>query len=155
MDHTIDRLWFLLRVLFVLKVLFVLRFFNGFDYEKPPFLATICHALTSPRISDFNPSMKVPNNYFSDQSLVWLDSLSNLVCPLLNCLHVGTPWVCSNQSYHWIASPSRCLVVAKISFRARNPPDRVFIFPSREVHPHAWVWRVHRRFSLRGVLSAI
>ncbi|RRT80372.1 hypothetical protein B296_00004292 [Ensete ventricosum] len=50
MNRSNGWLWYLLRVLIVLKVLrvlivlkvlFVLRFFNGFDYEKPPFLATM------------------------------------------------------------------------------------------------------------------
>ncbi|RWW54253.1 hypothetical protein BHE74_00039174 [Ensete ventricosum] len=33
----------------------------------------------------------------------------------------------------------RSLVEAKISFSARDPPGWVSIFPSKEVHPHAWV----------------
>ncbi|RRT83804.1 hypothetical protein B296_00016797 [Ensete ventricosum] len=43
MDPTIGWLWFLLCVLLIiLKVLlFLLRFFNEFDHEKPPFLATM------------------------------------------------------------------------------------------------------------------
>ncbi|RWV88916.1 hypothetical protein GW17_00048963, partial [Ensete ventricosum] len=36
MHHAVGWLWFLLCVL-----LFVLRFFNKFDHEEPPFLATI------------------------------------------------------------------------------------------------------------------
>ncbi|RRT49202.1 hypothetical protein B296_00031598 [Ensete ventricosum] len=39
------------------------------------------------------------------------------------------------------------LVVAKITFHARDPPNRVSFFPSRKVHPHAWVWRVRHKFS--------
>ncbi|RRT84416.1 hypothetical protein B296_00004648 [Ensete ventricosum] len=112
MDRTIGWLWFLFHVLLIIFkiLLFMLRFFNGFDHEKPPFLAMMfaalglvvmpiqtfrgsvmnygkeiaaisvydCGALTSPWISGFNPLMKVPNNCFPDQSLVYLDSLSNL-----------------------------------------------------------------------------
>ncbi|RZS07521.1 hypothetical protein BHM03_00038377 [Ensete ventricosum] len=33
----------------------------------------------------------------------------------------------------------RSLVEAKISFSVRDPPGWVSIFPSKEVHPHAWV----------------
>ncbi|RWW28465.1 hypothetical protein GW17_00007060 [Ensete ventricosum] len=33
----------------------------------------------------------------------------------------------------------RSLVEAKISFSAQDPPGWVSIFPSKEVHPHAWV----------------
>ncbi|RWW55778.1 hypothetical protein BHE74_00037546 [Ensete ventricosum] len=38
-----------------------------------------CCTFTSPRISDFRPSIKVPKSCFLDQSIVWLDKRSNLV----------------------------------------------------------------------------
>ncbi|RWW03572.1 hypothetical protein GW17_00033265 [Ensete ventricosum] len=40
----------------------------------------------------------------------------------------------------------RGLVIPKILLRARYPTDRVS-FPSREVHPHAWILGVSHRSS--------
>ncbi|RZR76185.1 hypothetical protein BHM03_00000813 [Ensete ventricosum] len=57
--------------------------FNCSSWIRAKKIATIrmysCRALTSPWISGFRPSMKVPKSCFSDQSLVWLDKRSNLV----------------------------------------------------------------------------
>ncbi|RWV79932.1 hypothetical protein GW17_00058868 [Ensete ventricosum] len=57
--------------------------FNRSSWIRAKEITTIrvygCRALTSPRISGFRPSMKVPKSCFSDQSSVWLDKCSNLV----------------------------------------------------------------------------
>ncbi|RWW11100.1 hypothetical protein GW17_00025302 [Ensete ventricosum] len=58
--------------------------FNRSSWIRAKEIAAIrvygCRALTSPRIFDFRSSMKVPKSCFLDQSSVWLDKCSNLVC---------------------------------------------------------------------------
>ncbi|RZS12284.1 hypothetical protein BHM03_00043707 [Ensete ventricosum] len=37
-------------------------------------------------------------------------------------------------------------MIAEVSLRARNLLGRVSVFPSREVHPRAWVWGVRWQY---------
>ncbi|RZR77299.1 hypothetical protein BHM03_00002317 [Ensete ventricosum] len=41
----------------------------------------------------------------------------------------------------------RCLVMTEVMFDARNPSRWVSFFPSREVHPHAWLSEMSISFS--------
>ncbi|RWW06875.1 hypothetical protein BHE74_00042656 [Ensete ventricosum] len=90
----------------------------------------------------------------------WLHNLSNLPALELSPRHDSldvlkpiAPLYCislkvdDSDVHH---KSLRCPVITEVAFRTRKPSHRVSFFPSREVHPHVWLYQISGLFFLLG-----